>query len=267
MERCTWGTNQSDNCGWRMPRPNWPLTTLKLQIAFILSPNIISLHQRIDHLSTLQTGSAHLRKNGTPHPEGFQVRRHDRSWSVNCKPTPRSSSLSVTNCSKGLSYSLSQITLPSLLHLPTAPLASQAHAYIRSRTETIQKWVSITATSALFTAFFLAPRRLRHPYLVYTAVLTLLGSSQRLTTKIANRISPPRPITPAATHGRTDSELAESAVMVGQSSDSSDAGDDYVNGEVVRRGVERNALNQTVRFGFWGVAFIFSVIGIWGDGA
>jgi hypothetical protein len=55
--------------------------------------------------------------------------------------------------------------------------------------------------------------------------------------------------------------------MVGQSSDSSEAGDDYINGEVVRRGVERHQLNETVKLGFYGVAFLFSVIGIWGDGA
>jgi hypothetical protein len=99
-------------------------------------------------------------------------------------------------------------------------------------------------------------------------VLTILGSSKRLTSKIANKISPPRPIAPpAAGHARSDSELAESAIMVGQSSDSSEAGDDYVNGEVVRRGVERHKLNETVKLGFYGVAFVFSIIGIWGDGA
>jgi len=169
----------------------------------------------------------------------------------------------------GLSFSLSEITLPSLLHLPTAPLASQAHAYIRSRTERTQRYVSSAVTGALFAAFFFAPKRLRHPYLLYTAVLTLVGSSQRVTSRIANRISPPQPISQPPSQAKSDADIAESAVMVGQSSDSSssDAGDDYVNGEIVRRAVERDSLNESVRFGFWGLAFVFSVIGIWGDGA
>lgn len=74
-------------------------------------------------------------------------------------------------------------------------------------------------------------------------------------------------MSPPPSRKRSDSELAESAIMVGQSSDSSEAGDDYVNGEVVRRAVERHQVNETVKLGFYGVAFIFSVIGIWGDGA
>jgi len=40
-----------------------------------------------------------------------------------------------------------------------------------------------------------------------------------------------------------------------------------VNGEVVRKAVERQQVVEKVRAGFWGLGFVFSVIGIWGDGA
>jgi autophagy-related protein 33 len=59
--------------------------------------------------------------------------------------------------------------------------------------------------------------------------------------------------------------MGESAVMVGQSSSSEDEED--VNGEVVRKGVERNQLAETIRTSLWGFGFLLSVIGIWGDGA
>jgi autophagy-related protein 33 len=59
--------------------------------------------------------------------------------------------------------------------------------------------------------------------------------------------------------------MAESAVMVGQSSSSEDEED--VNGEVVRKAVEKQQLAESIRTGFWGLGFLLSVIGLWGDGA
>lgn len=39
-----------------------------------------------------------------------------------------------------------------------------------------------------------------------------------------------------------------------------------VNGEMVRRSVERFRVAQAVRAGVAGVGFLMSVVGIWGDG-
>jgi len=166
----------------------------------------------------------------------------------------------------GVSYSLSTIALPSLLHLQTAALASQTHSYIRSRSRVIQRWLSTITAGAFVAAFFLAPRRSRHPYLIYTAVLVGLGSSPRLVDKIATKISRSKSSRPTLNErlARRESELAESGVMVGQSSSSDDEED--VNGEVVRNAVEKNQLVETIRTGFWGLGFLFSVVGIWGDG-
>jgi autophagy-related protein 33 len=59
--------------------------------------------------------------------------------------------------------------------------------------------------------------------------------------------------------------------MVGQGSSSSTSGGEEeevdVNGEVVRKAVERQQVVENVKAGFWGLGFVLSVIGIWGDGA
>jgi autophagy-related protein 33 len=61
--------------------------------------------------------------------------------------------------------------------------------------------------------------------------------------------------------------MEESGVIVGVSSSSESGDEDLVNGEVVRRGVERGRKVEAVRTGIWGLAFTLGVIGLWGDGA
>jgi autophagy-related protein 33 len=53
--------------------------------------------------------------------------------------------------------------------------------------------------------------------------------------------------------------------MVGQSSSSEDEED--INGEVVRRAVEKSQVVEQVKTGLWGLGFVMGVVGIWGDGA
>jgi len=66
-------------------------------------------------------------------------------------------------------------------------------------------------------------------------------------------------------------EVDESAVLIGDGGGSvsgkSESGDEEVNGEVVRRGVERARAVEALRTGIWGVGFAMLVVGIWGDGA
>lgn len=72
-----------------------------------------------------------------------------------------------------------------------------------------------------------------------------------------------------------DQEMAESAVLVGAGSSSS-AGSESdgiaaeqarINGEVVRRTLERGMAVEWGRTVLSGVAFAMAVIGLWGDGA
>jgi autophagy-related protein 33 len=75
--------------------------------------------------------------------------------------------------------------------------------------------------------------------------------------------------------GLTDDEIGESAVLIGDgngsgSSVKSESGEDdteAMNGEVVRRGVERGQAVEAFRTGFWGLGFMMGIVGIWGDGA
>jgi autophagy-related protein 33 len=65
-----------------------------------------------------------------------------------------------------------------------------------------------------------------------------------------------------------EESLEESGVIVGGGTSGSDSGEEeLVNGEMVRRGVERGRVVEAVRTGIWGLAFTLSVVGLWGDGA
>jgi hypothetical protein len=47
----------------------------------------------------------------------------------------------------------------------------------------------------------------------------------------------------------------------------SEADDEDINGEVVRKSVEKQQTEESIKTGIWGLAFVFGVVGIWGDGA
>lgn len=68
--------------------------------------------------------------------------------------------------------------------------------------------------------------------------------------------------------------MEESGVMVTPpttASDKSDSGDEQemggVNGEVVRRGVEKGRTVEAARAGIFGLGFFMAVVGLYGDGA
>jgi autophagy-related protein 33 len=169
---------------------------------------------------------------------------------------------------QGLSYSLSTITFPALLHLPTAPLAAQTNNYVRTASRATQRWLSTICTSAFIAAFLFSPRRLRHPYLLYTAAACQLGASTRVVDTLSAKLFPASWTSAATTSsspaGRKAEELlCESGVMVGQGSSSEDEQD--VNGEVVTREVEKGQARETVRAGLYGLGFMLGVVGIWGD--
>ncbi|KAG8421225.1 Autophagy- protein 33 [Metarhizium acridum] len=65
----------------------------------------------------------------------------------------------------GVSYSVSNITLPALLRLPSSASASQAIASLTTSLQTPLLTLTSLASAPLFLAFVLSPRRARHPYL------------------------------------------------------------------------------------------------------
>ncbi|KAF2736263.1 hypothetical protein EJ04DRAFT_542624 [Polyplosphaeria fusca] len=134
----------------------------------------------------------------------------------------------------GLSTTLSALTLPALLTLPTAPTAHTTLSHLRARTTTLSTYLRGITSFAVFSAYLLSPRRLRHPYLLYTSILAFASG-------------------PGVDY-----------VLGGEGG--KEVGGEEVNGEMVRRGVERMRWVEGVRAGVVGTAFGMAVVGIWGDG-
>lgn len=72
---------------------------------------------------------------------------------------------------KGLSYSLTLLPATLLLPLPTAATASQTLSRLRNAAATHLSGFSAIAAASYGLAFLLSPRSLRHPYLLYAAIL------------------------------------------------------------------------------------------------
>jgi len=185
----------------------------------------------------------------------------------------------------GFSYTLSTLTVPTLLTLPSAETAAKAFYSLAS---TAKRQLSVLATvsgSSFLLAFFLSPRPYRHPYLLYTSVL-VFGS--RLVT--SEHVTPYLFTAPRATSSSTRVKIrdrkertprarmeASYEVVGSPDSHSEGAGSEDMereeesqapmNGEEVRGEVEHFLKKQAVQTAVAGLGFLMSVIGIWGDGA
>ncbi|KAK0978493.1 hypothetical protein LTS01_012767, partial [Friedmanniomyces endolithicus] len=141
----------------------------------------------------------------------------------------------------GVSYTLSTLSLPSLLTLPSAKPAAYTLRQI-ARLATLH----ITALSALSTlslglAFALSPKRIRHPYLLWTAAIA--AGSGGMSFVIGEGLGKGRG------KGFGKGEVEE------------------VNGEEVERRARELQWGEFLRMGVSGVGFVMGVVGIWGDGA
>ncbi|KAF1961637.1 hypothetical protein CC80DRAFT_401264 [Byssothecium circinans] len=144
----------------------------------------------------------------------------------------------------GVSASLSTIALPALLTLPTAVHARSTLTYLSSKSRLLSSYLRHITTFTLFSAYLLSPRRFRHPYLLYTSILTFAsGYGVDYTVKLKTGVNERR--------GEVELEAQ---------------GDD-VNGEQVRQAVERMRFGEGVRAVVAGLGFAMGVVGLWGDGA
>lgn len=194
----------------------------------------------------------------------------------------------------GLSYSLSTLTIPTLLTLPSASTASRAFDTLRTTAKVHVDALSIFSSSAFFLAYYLSPRAVRHPYLLYTAVAivgTQLAHSEFLEPYLPFQVARPRgspSAAAAAAAARRQAQLqkkqeqeraararmeASYEVLGVEHSDHADAGsdvteaeDDAFNGEEVRVKVEWFINRHIVQTVASGLGFAIAVIGIWGDG-
>ncbi|KAF2015529.1 hypothetical protein BU24DRAFT_421834 [Aaosphaeria arxii CBS 175.79] len=144
----------------------------------------------------------------------------------------------------GVSATLSTLTLPSLLTLSTAVTARSTVTYLRTRTSIRTSYLRHITTFSLFSAYLLSPRRFRHPYLLYTSILTFLSG----------------PGVDFAIQLKEGSDASREALDL-------EAQGDDVNGEMVRKNVERMQYTENVRSIVAGLAFTMATVGLWGDGA
>ncbi|POS69436.1 hypothetical protein DHEL01_v212168 [Diaporthe helianthi] len=188
----------------------------------------------------------------------------------------------------GLSYSLSTLTVPTLLTLPTANEAAKAFRSLAITARTHLRTLAGISSTAFFLAFVLSPRSARHPYLLYTSVLVAISR-----VSVSDVVAPylfAHPHTPAQQRQSSPSasrkdrsatrRMEASYDVIGGSDAHSDSAsersieedaattaDNNFNGEEVRGEVEAFLKKQVVSTATAGLGFLMAVVGIWGDGA
>jgi autophagy-related protein 33 len=189
---------------------------------------------------------------------------------------------------QGLSYTLSTLTVPTLLTLPSASTAAKAFRSLATTARTHLRTLAGISSTAFFLAFVLSPRSVRHPYLLYTSVLVAISRAGVSDLAAPYLFAHPHPAAPAqrqspsaaASKDRSATGRMEASYhLIGGSDAHSDAAsdrsieddaaaaDDKVNGEEVRGEVETFLKKQVVSTVTAGLGFLMAVVGIWGDGA
>ncbi|OTA53599.1 hypothetical protein K449DRAFT_426672 [Hypoxylon sp. EC38] len=180
----------------------------------------------------------------------------------------------------GTSYTLSTLTIPSLLELPSASSAAKAFRSLASTATTHLNALTTLSGSAFLLAFALSPRGFRHPYLLYTSLFCF---GTRLTDYVTPSIFG-EPTSSASAAAQRRAALAQarkekqaarpmdaSYEVLGDSHSEEGAAsgeeleEDY-NGEEVRSEVEFFVRNQLIQTAMAGIGFMMAIVGIWGDG-
>ncbi|CAG9938042.1 unnamed protein product [Clonostachys rosea f. rosea IK726] len=173
----------------------------------------------------------------------------------------------------GASYTVSAFAFPTFLHFPSSADASRALVDFNSRLRIPIIALTSLASAPLLLSFVLSPRNSRHPYLLYTSLLTLLSFAAP--NLVARRV--PAPAEPAKKKKKTASRpvrnLEASYEVLGdvpsEEAHSEEDSDEFaaVNGEDVKAEVEWVVKRYFLRTGFAALGFAMAVVGIWGDGA
>ncbi|CAG9971485.1 unnamed protein product [Clonostachys byssicola] len=173
----------------------------------------------------------------------------------------------------GASYTVSAFSFPTFLHFPSSADASRALADFNSRLRIPFIALTSLASAPLLLSFVLSPRNSRHPYLLYTSLLTLLSFAAP--NLVARRVT--APTEPAKKKKKTTSRpvrnLEASYEVLGEvpseETHSEEDSEEFVavNGEDVKAEVEWVVKRYFLRTGFAALGFAMAVVGIWGDGA
>ncbi|KAK0670257.1 hypothetical protein QBC41DRAFT_318186 [Cercophora samala] len=183
----------------------------------------------------------------------------------------------------GLSYTLTTLTIPSLLNLPSATTALRAFDSLTTTSTKQLRSLSGLSGTAFLLAYYLSPKPLRHPYLLYTSALII--SSQLV---VADFIAPYLSLGPSPTattskksfpqqkkkkpSASARARMEASYEVLGEEQEEETEEDEILevgeeaNGEEVRAKVEEWLKKQVVQVSVLGLGFFMSVVGIWGDG-
>lgn len=191
-----------------------------------------------------------------------------------------------------MSFTLSTLTIPALLTLPSANDAARALESLSTSAKKHLRTLSTISGSAFAIAYYLSPRAYRHPYLIYTSLL-VFGSRFITSGFFGPYFSFITPAVPASfssgmssvsfVTARSSQQKKKSSTPRGleasyevlgdpshseATSGSEDVEEELanVNGEEVRANVEVFLKKNIVQSVVAGVAFLMSVVGIWGDG-
>lgn len=171
--------------------------------------------------------------------------------------------------SQGVSYTVSAITLPTLVNLPSSSSAAHALTSLQSALRLPVLALSSLAAAPLFLSFVLSPRYARHPYLFYTSLLAVLSAvAPSYLPKPATSTSKPssaRKATSSRARMEASYEVLGDSHSEGDLPSESELED--INGEEVRANIDGAARAYLARTGLAAAAFVLSVIGLWGDGA
>ncbi|KAB5572725.1 hypothetical protein GE09DRAFT_1100637 [Coniochaeta sp. 2T2.1] len=194
----------------------------------------------------------------------------------------------------GLSYTLSTLTVPSLLELPSASSAAKAFNYLITTAKKHLGTLTGVSASSFLLAFLLSPKPVRHPYLLYTSILVassglivsdFVAPYLFISKSSSSQSSPAATLAAAAKKQKKDRAAAKRAQMEASyevlGSSSSAHSDETlsasevdveeelaqdINGEEVRTEVEGFLKKQMVQTAISGAGFLMAVVGIWGDG-
>lgn len=169
---------------------------------------------------------------------------------------------------QGVSYTVSTVSLPSLLCLPSSSSASRAASALTASLASPLHTLTALSAVPLLLSFALSPRSARHPYLLYTSLLAVLSSAApRLLPRPA--ASAPRRSQAGTRRQPRAAGMEASYEVLGDvgSEAASEEEIDEVNGEEVRLEVEGLARGYVARTGFAALGFAMAIVGLWGDGA
>ncbi|KAF4553446.1 putative autophagy-related protein 33 [Elsinoe fawcettii] len=164
----------------------------------------------------------------------------------------------------GISYTLT-LTYPTLLSLPSATHASRTFSLLSRQAQLHLCTLGTLSLLAFQSAFFLSPRRARHPYLLWTSLLAF-GSVAQDVYLVAKSVVAGGPSTIFSKRGAVEQKDFQGSHL-GESQEWEDVSELGVNGEMVEKRVRAAQIKEIRRAVIGGVAFALGVVGLWGDGA